>query len=317
MRSLPHELILEIIKELGNPEDPLAYTPPPINIDALVHLCNVSLALKEMAEPTLYKGVVITSTNLKAFARTILGHAGSNEACTPDDKADRKPALILHEIEQIISILRVLKQSLERLLLDITYGGPELLVEIPDLYMAIWEMGGLKEYASTFYEQRPTLVTENHCIRLPTWPSSSSVTLRRVALHGSTATAAAELIGLLPDVDIFVFGPPDLMCRIRSMTHFGIAPSSRRDREVIWVLRHTNAGLLLSFDRKVGLALKRAAGVMSSRMKMGVIELPSHGSGPSKIWCRKVFVQLIVDGFVWEAERSWDEHLVLATDRNW
>ncbi|KAG9000106.1 hypothetical protein FRB93_012870 [Tulasnella sp. JGI-2019a] len=94
MRSLPHELILEIIKELGNPEDPLAYTPPPINIDALVHLCNVSLALKEMAEPTLYKGVVITSTNLKAFARTILGHAGSNEACTPDDKADRKPALI-------------------------------------------------------------------------------------------------------------------------------------------------------------------------------------------------------------------------------
>ncbi|KAG9000107.1 hypothetical protein FRB94_002087 [Tulasnella sp. JGI-2019a] len=151
MGSLPHELIIEIIKELGNPVDPLAYALPQINIGALGRLCNVSLALKEMVEPILYNRIVITSTNLAAFVRTILEHAEPSGAGMQDDKAGGKLAYIrslafykfryevarLHEIEQIISILRVPKPSLERLLLDITYGKHKLSKKTPDLYMAI------------------------------------------------------------------------------------------------------------------------------------------------------------------------------------
>ncbi|KAG9000101.1 hypothetical protein FRB93_012865 [Tulasnella sp. JGI-2019a] len=337
MGHLPHELTLEIIKELGQPPNRLAYRLPQSNIVTLGNLCRVCPDFRDLTEPILYSRIVITGANLEAFVRTMLPQTDPDEPNTPIHSASRKPGFVKSlafigfrapsgaaEINHIVGILRVPKPALERLLIDV-FVLTGRAIGPSSLHAAIREIPGLKEFASTIQDCDPTKVAENRTIALPPWPSGSSQTLRRIALNYPSSSSAAEMVGLLPNADSFVFNQPSLYFGSgggRSMLHFELKAGSQSGREVIWVLtsRNLGRGMLGGFDSMVTSALRSGTGNASEvrmRMKMGVIE---HCSPPGLPWSvthsHDFFVEKLIDGTVWKAERAFDEYVKMIRNRD-
>ncbi|KAG9033909.1 hypothetical protein FRB95_014112 [Tulasnella sp. JGI-2019a] len=150
--SLPHKLTLEIIKKLGEPENPSAYLLPKGNIKTLSNLCRVSVAFKDLTEPILYSRINITNDNIGAFTFTILPRVAPSESNTSTHSACRYAALVKslafigfltrgesNEINQIVNILRVPKPALDRLLLDVAVFTPMHTIWPSELHVAIRE----------------------------------------------------------------------------------------------------------------------------------------------------------------------------------
>lgn len=92
--SLPHEVVLEVIRGFRVPGKPSSYCLSRDSTSALLNMCCVSLAFKELAEPLLYSRVVMTPANLQAFFATILATREPDETRRLAHRANEKATLM-------------------------------------------------------------------------------------------------------------------------------------------------------------------------------------------------------------------------------